>query len=85
MYENISVSGLFDDGEENYDEEVEAKVQYRETSLCGHTSVALIVGGEPAKTKEFPHQALIGFEHSSGYNEYLCGGSLISGRFPQDI
>uniref|UniRef100_A0A182JES5 Peptidase S1 domain-containing protein n=1 Tax=Anopheles atroparvus TaxID=41427 RepID=A0A182JES5_ANOAO len=47
---------------------------------CGHTAVELIVDGELAKAREFPHMALIGY----GTGEelmYLCGGSLVSERF----
>ncbi|CAH1398755.1 unnamed protein product [Nezara viridula] len=42
----------------------------------------LIVGGVDAKTKEFPHMALIGFEENKRKKiEWVCGGSLISPKF----
>ncbi|XP_052895118.1 venom protease-like [Anopheles moucheti] len=47
---------------------------------CGHTAVELIVDGEMAKAREFPHMALIGFGAPSDIR-YLCGGSLVSDRF----
>ncbi|ETN65690.1 CLIP-domain serine protease subfamily C [Anopheles darlingi] len=47
---------------------------------CGHTAVELIVDGELAKAREFPHMALIGYGAAPDY-QYLCGGSLVSERF----
>uniref|UniRef100_A0A1S4GZD7 Uncharacterized protein n=2 Tax=Anopheles gambiae TaxID=7165 RepID=A0A1S4GZD7_ANOGA len=47
---------------------------------CGHTAVELIVDGELAKAREFPHMALIGFGEAPEIR-YLCGGSLVSDRF----
>ncbi|XP_049281653.1 venom protease-like isoform X2 [Anopheles funestus] len=47
---------------------------------CGHTAVELIVDGELAKAREFPHMALIGFGAAPDIR-YLCGGSLVSDRF----
>uniref|UniRef100_A0A182PMF6 Peptidase S1 domain-containing protein n=1 Tax=Anopheles epiroticus TaxID=199890 RepID=A0A182PMF6_9DIPT len=47
---------------------------------CGHTAVELVVDGELAKAREFPHMALIGFGEAPDIR-YLCGGSLVSDRF----
>ncbi|XP_053666525.1 venom protease-like [Anopheles marshallii] len=47
---------------------------------CGYTAVELIVDGELAKAREFPHMALIGFGAPPEIR-YLCGGSLVSDRF----
>nr|XP_022912160.1 serine protease snake-like [Onthophagus taurus] len=53
-----------------------------EISECGITSVPLIVGGEEAKEKEFPHMALIGFGLKPDEDiNWNCGGSLISENF----
>ena len=37
-----------------------------------------IVGGEGAKTGEFPFMALIGYRLENGKIEYQCGGALIN-------
>ncbi|XP_014271218.1 venom protease [Halyomorpha halys] len=47
---------------------------------CAVTAETLIVGGTPAKRKEFPHMALIGIENK-GNPVWFCGGSLISPNF----
>ncbi|EDS44979.1 serine protease [Culex quinquefasciatus] len=47
---------------------------------CGHKAVELIVDGEAAKSREFPHMALIGYGGVPAV-QYLCGGSLVSDRF----
>ncbi|XP_055636299.1 serine protease snake-like [Toxorhynchites rutilus septentrionalis] len=47
---------------------------------CGHKAVELIVDGEAAKAREFPHMALIGYGAGSAV-QYLCGGSLVSDKF----
>ncbi|KAJ3648805.1 hypothetical protein Zmor_020580 [Zophobas morio] len=48
-------------------------------SECGIVSVPLIVGGELASEKEFPHMAVIGFGLSPDAElKWDCGGSLIS-------
>lgn len=47
---------------------------------CGHKAVELIVDGEAAKSREFPHMALIGYGDAPAVR-YLCGGSLVSDRF----
>ncbi|CAO1362258.1 unnamed protein product [Diamesa hyperborea] len=44
---------------------------------CSQTAIELIIGGELAKEREFPHMALIGFGNGNP-DEYKCGGSLIS-------
>lgn len=49
---------------------------------CSISTVPLIVGGQNAQPKEFPHMALIGFENRPNNNtEWKCGGSLISEFF----
>lgn len=55
-------------------------VRTRQVDRCGHKQVPLIVGGTPAKPREFPHMALIGYAALSG-KEWNCGGSLISERW----
>lgn len=50
---------------------------------CSKT-VDLIVGGEDAKSGEFPHQALLGWrKNGTGEHEYEfdCGGTVISDRY----
>lgn len=68
VYESVKVAGLA------LDEEVRTK----KVDRCGHKTVALIVGGSPAKPREFPHMALIGYGEEGATIEYACGGSLIS-------
>ncbi|XP_063907515.1 serine protease snake-like isoform X1 [Zophobas morio] len=48
---------------------------------CGHEVVKLIVGGEPAGRKEFPHMAAVGYEPNPGDLQWLCGGTIISNKF----
>jgi len=43
--------------------------------------VQTIVGGKKAKPKEFPHMALVGYDHEGNGIEWNCGGSLISEKF----
>lgn len=47
---------------------------------CDFSNVQLIVGGEEAKLKEFPHMAALGYSEN-GSIEWNCGGSLISEYF----
>ncbi|KAG8232282.1 hypothetical protein J437_LFUL011222 [Ladona fulva] len=49
---------------------------------CPLSGVELIVGGQAAKSGEFPHMAAIGFQQqgSNGY-DWDCAGSLISDLF----
>ncbi|XP_058451564.1 serine protease snake-like [Malaya genurostris] len=47
---------------------------------CGHKAVELIVDGEAAKSREFPHMALVGYGGVPAV-QYLCGGSLVSDRY----
>ncbi|VVC45550.1 Serine proteases, trypsin family, serine active site,Peptidase S1, PA clan,Serine proteases, trypsin [Cinara cedri] len=42
---------------------------------------ALIVGGEKAEPKEFPHMALLGYNRKASGNTWSCAGSLISERW----
>lgn len=46
--------------------------------ICPFTAVQLIIGGEKANEREFPHMALIGYSKSLDDFDFLCGGSLIS-------
>ncbi|XP_068086055.1 venom protease [Anabrus simplex] len=50
------------------------------TDLCFSSSKPLIIGGEKAKAKEFPHMALIGYGEANDI-AWWCGGSLISPRW----
>ncbi|RZC43129.1 serine protease snake-like, partial [Asbolus verrucosus] len=54
-----------------------------EKNNCGHKVVKLIVGGEPAGRREFPHMAAIGFEAENNPNDikWICGGSIISEEY----
>ncbi|BET02096.1 serine protease [Nesidiocoris tenuis] len=54
--------------------------QIEKIDECGRIEQTLIVGGSEAKSKEFPHMALIGYG-SQPRIAWLCGGSLISERF----
>lgn len=49
-------------------------------SFCGRVVQPLIVGGEDARPREFPHMARIGYGDKPNI-AWLCGGSLISERF----
>ncbi|XP_044756150.1 serine protease snake-like [Coccinella septempunctata] len=49
-------------------------------NTCGFRVVPLIVGGEPANRREFPHMALVGYGPSDD-TQWLCGGSLISENY----
>ncbi|XP_045466027.1 clotting factor G beta subunit-like [Harmonia axyridis] len=49
-------------------------------NTCGFRVVPLIVGGELANRREFPHMALVGYDSGDSV-EWLCGGSLISENF----
>lgn len=51
------------------------------SGVCAKSSVPLIVGGDLAGDREFPHMALIGHLYSENDFSYTCGGSLISERF----
>jgi len=53
-----------------------------EKNECGHKVVTLIVGGEQANRREFPHMAAIGYEDVSGGDvKWLCAGSIISEQY----
>lgn len=52
----------------------------KKVNICAHKVVELIVGGEAAREREFPHMALIGYQTGRPM-DYQCGGSLISDRF----
>lgn len=49
-------------------------------STCGIKNKPLIVGGEKAVGREFPHMVALGYESKNGI-EWNCGGSLVSKRF----
>ncbi|KAK7794488.1 hypothetical protein R5R35_004710 [Gryllus longicercus] len=52
------------------------------TSQCGIVEVPLIVGGEKAGTKEFPHMVALGYGGAKADGaKWMCGGSLVSERF----
>lgn len=48
---------------------------------CGHKVTPLIVGGEFAKPREFPHMALIGYPAGENQAKWACGGTLISDEY----
>jgi len=52
----------------------------KEILRCEIATVPLVVGGEHAKPKEFPHMALIGFQGDKEI-AWSCGGTLISENF----
>lgn len=56
-----------------------ASTQKISIPTCAH-STGLIVGGDIAKTGEFPHMAAVGWT-SLGKTDWKCGGSLISEYF----
>ncbi|XP_059475732.1 venom protease-like [Neocloeon triangulifer] len=60
--------------------QIDDDVQYINKSTCAAVGTILVVGGEPASPKEFPHMALLGYGSETDPNWY-CGGSLISERF----
>lgn len=70
VYEKVKVTALALDDE----------TRERRVDRCGHKTVALIVGGSPAKPREFPHMALIGFGEPEEI-DWACGGSLLSDRW----
>uniref|UniRef100_A0A1B6FAW4 Peptidase S1 domain-containing protein n=1 Tax=Cuerna arida TaxID=1464854 RepID=A0A1B6FAW4_9HEMI len=45
---------------------------------CGIAAVPLIIGGEQAEYKEFPHMVVIGYGPHLTTAKWLCGGSLVS-------
>lgn len=47
---------------------------------CGFKVTELIVNGEKASVREFPHQALLGYGEDPDV-KYLCGGSLVSEKY----
>ncbi|XP_075221649.1 venom protease-like isoform X2 [Lycorma delicatula] len=49
-------------------------------NTCSISKVPLIVDGSPVSPREFPHQALLGYEGNNGI-EWLCGGILISENY----
>ncbi|CAB3365097.1 Hypothetical predicted protein [Cloeon dipterum] len=59
---------------------VDDDIQYINISTCAVIATPLVVGGEPAALKEFPHMALLGYGSETDPAWY-CGGSLISERF----
>lgn len=57
----------------------ESKVEQKK-DRCAHKKLPLIVGGESAQPREFPHMALIGYGTQDDI-QYICGGSLIAERW----
>lgn len=54
----------------------------RQVLRCPYSNVPLVVGGEVAGLKEFPHMALIGYvSRKNGNTLWNCGGTLISENF----
>ncbi|XP_059611814.1 uncharacterized protein LOC132258500 [Phlebotomus argentipes] len=51
------------------------------TDTCGFKVIPLIVGGENATEREFPHMALVGYGDNINSLNWNCGGSLISENF----
>ncbi|XP_055849534.1 venom protease-like isoform X3 [Episyrphus balteatus] len=51
------------------------------TSKCANYTFPLVVGGEDANPREFPHMALMGCPGSKGKYMWDCGGSLISPNY----
>lgn len=58
---------------------VDAKNDRIRVDKCGHKTVPLIVGGELAKPREFPHMALLGYD--KGGVRWSCGGTLVSDQY----
>lgn len=50
-------------------------------SKCGFESKPLIIGGEDALVREFPHMALLGYGKTESTRNWSCGGTLISEEF----
>ncbi|CAD7092800.1 unnamed protein product [Hermetia illucens] len=61
--------------------DLNAKKNRIKVDKCGHKTVPLIVGGEFAKLREFPHMALLGYEQTDGSTAWSCGGTLISDQY----
>ncbi|KAL3278023.1 hypothetical protein HHI36_013364 [Cryptolaemus montrouzieri] len=51
-----------------------------EVDTCGFKVIPLIVGGEEASRREFPHMVHVGYDSPKGI-KWSCGGSLISKRY----
>ena len=71
VYDRISVISLV----------AGAERQQINIDKCGHNAVPLIVGGNLASPREFPHSALIGFDTNTNNIIWACGGTLISDRY----
>jgi secreted trypsin-like serine protease len=57
----------------------DSKPSIHKSSKCS-SSTGLIVGGQNAEEREFPHMVAIGYGFEGSY-EYACGGTLISEQF----
>lgn len=42
----------------------------KKVDICAHKAVQLIVGGEAAKEREFPHMVLIGYKNGRVEGEF---------------
>ncbi|KAK6635647.1 hypothetical protein RUM44_000901 [Polyplax serrata] len=58
-----------------------ARSLLQNVSDCHIEAVPLVVGGEKAKPKEFPHMAAVGYGKSLSSAIWLCGGALISENY----
>lgn len=50
-------------------------------SKCSQYIFPLVVGGENAYPREFPHMGLLGCKSDNGKYHWVCGGSLISPNY----
>ncbi|CAH1365893.1 unnamed protein product [Tenebrio molitor] len=48
---------------------------------CDHKVDPLIIGGELANIREFPHMAAIGYKNNSDKVRWLCGGTILSEQY----
>lgn len=66
-----------------YENSTETNGSNEKVLNCPIATSTYIVDGERAVGKEFPHQALIGYDDASQKDKiaWSCGGSLISEHF----
>ncbi|XP_017092253.2 venom protease [Drosophila bipectinata] len=67
--ERVAISFLFPN----------APITWETLDSC-HGSRPLIVDGDPAESKEFPHAARLGHRNAKNETKWFCGGTLISNR-----
>ncbi|XP_046685830.1 serine protease snake-like isoform X2 [Homalodisca vitripennis] len=64
---------------QNYDTyDTDKDLEDNREDECGIAAVPLIIGGEQAEYKEFPHMVVIGYGPHLTTAKWLCGGSLVS-------